>query len=400
MQSLNGGKPRISLALGLSWLYKRHVDVFAGIQKYAQAAGWQTLVDEFPAESLPHAPGKELPVNGIIARASRKLARRSQALDLPVVNVWLSSPVRNRLPGVFPDFAAAGRLRAEHLLSRGLRNFASLSFTDDLASQFEVEAFQQEIASSGANCEHAEVLSGYSNAYNMQQDAEHVMDAWMDGWELPVGVFVYDDVLGRQVAQMCHRRGWRIPEDVAIVSGANEEVVCQRPRPSLSSIERGYEKVGYEAARLLDELIQSSDAGSKNSSDPPRHILIPPQELVIRESTDFFAVSDELVSQALSYISGNSHRGINQDDVSAAVATGTRTLQRRFRQALDRSIADMICHVRIERAKRDLTQSQRSIQEIARDTGFGDPMRMYRTFRRELGITPTDYRKQSQTRNG
>ena len=48
----------------------------------------------------------------------------------------------------------------------------------------------------------------------------------------------------------------------------------------------------------------------------------------------------------------------------------------------------------IERAKRELTQSNRSLGQIARDVGFGEAMRMYEVFRRELGVTPSQYRKE------
>ena len=73
--------------------------------------------------------------------------------------------------------------------------------------------------------------------------------------------------------------------------------------------------------------------------------------------------------------------------MARAVTTETRTLQRRFRKHLNRPIATETRRVRIERAKRELTQSKRLLSEIARDTGFGEPMRMYEVFCRELGIT-------------
>jgi AraC-like DNA-binding protein len=52
--------------------------------------------------------------------------------------------------------------------------------------------------------------------------------------------------------------------------------------------------------------------------------------------------------------------------------------------------------VRIERAKRELTQSDSSIAAISANVGFGPTMRMYQVFVRELGVTPSDYRKQRQ----
>jgi LacI family transcriptional regulator len=151
----------------------------------------------------------------------------------------------------------------------------------------------------------------------------------------------------------------------------------------------GYERVGYEAARLLHQLMD-------RKQPPGEPILLPPQGLVVRASTDFCVCEDELVAAALAFISKNSHRRIGQDDVSRAVNAETRTLQLRFRKVLNRPIATEIRRVRIERAKRELTQSDRSLAAIAHDVGFGEAMRMYEVFRRELGTTPSDYRKQRQ----
>ncbi|MGE3316532.1 MAG: helix-turn-helix domain-containing protein, partial [Planctomycetaceae bacterium] len=92
----------------------------------------------------------------------------------------------------------------------------------------------------------------------------------------------------------------------------------------------------------------------------------------------------------------NSHRRIGPDDVARAAGSETRTLQNRFRNFLGRPIASEIRRVRIERAKRELTQSKRPLSAIARDVGFGEAMRMYDVFRRELGVTPSAYRRQRQ----
>ncbi len=93
-------------------------------------------------------------------------------------------------------------------------------------------------------------------------------------------------------------------------------------------------------------------------------------------------------------IQGYSQRHqLGAEDVARAVNIGLRTLQRQFREYLDRPIIAEIQRVRIERAKRELAQSKRPIQEIAQDVGFGRAMRMYEAFRRELGVTPREYRK-------
>jgi LacI family transcriptional regulator len=127
--------------------------------------------------------------------------------------------------------------------------------------------------------------------------------------------------------------------------------------------------------------------------------MIQSQGLVVRESTDFFAVDDPLIASALEFIASKSHQAISPDDVARAVSTGSRTLQRRFRKYLNRPIAAEIRRVRIERAKREITQSDRPLSEIAIDVGFGEAMRMYEVFRRELGVTPSQYRKQHRVKD-
>ena len=383
---------RVAIMLDLEWPYKRHADIFAGTQQYARQQGWESIIDEFVAENLPDRRTSSLPYDGVIARASEKLAVRTARLGIPLVNVWYNSPVRNQLPGVFPDYAAIGRIRAEHLLARGLRRFASV-IREDRGRKLEEAAFQAVVQEAGFSCLTAKIPLNPSRNHAAWRKTQQRIDAWMRDWRLPIGVSVGDERAGRMVVQRCSRLGWRVPQDVAIIGGSNEKVLCENPRPSLSSTEVGFERIGYQAALLLDQLMNESEGNRKKETNA-QNILLPPQGLVIRESTDFYAVKDELVAAALDFISQNSHRRIGQDDVSRAVNAETRTLQLRFRKVLDRSIAAEIRRVRIERAKRELAQSDRRLSDIARDVGFGKSIRMYEVFRRELGVTPSEYRKQ------
>ena len=214
-----------------------------------------------------------------------------------------------------------------------------------------------------------------------------------DGWRTPIGIYLADEGDGRFAVQECERRGWRVPDDVAIIAGQNEETLCEQPRPTLTSMETGYKRIGYEAARLLHDLMDGK-------TPPSTSIRLAPTGLVIRESTDFFSVNDDIVAAALQFIAANSHRAIGQDDVSKAVFAETRTLQNRFNKCLGRPIVAEIRRVRIERAKRELVQSDRRLSDIARGVGFGDAMRMYEVFRRELGVTPSDYREQRKIKSG
>lgn len=377
---------RVAIMLDLDWPYKRHAGIFAGTQQYGQEHGWESIVDEFADHTLPANPGPRIPYDGVIGRATAKLALRAARLKLPVVNVWFSSPAWNKLPGVFPDYSAIGRMRAEHLLARGFHRFAVLTSKQDRGHVVEMKAFSDAVNKAGCSCVVANVPLHSSATVQQARTAERVIAAWMKACNPPIGVFVGAETYGRVVAQMCRYHGWRVPQDVAIITGANEEAICEHLRPTLTSVEFGFERIGYEAARLLDQLM---DGGSP----PAEPILLPAQNLVVRESTDFFAVDDELIAKALAYIAAKSHLEIGPDDVAEAVRTHPRTLQRHFRKLLGRPIATEIRRVRIERAKRELSQSNNPLAQIARDVGFGKAMRMYEVFQRELGIAPSEYRR-------
>jgi LacI family transcriptional regulator len=383
--------------LDLRWPLKRHAYIFAGTQRYADEHGWDSVIDEYAADYLADcaAERKRPPYDGVIARVNARLAQCCGQLRLPLVNVWYNSPAREKLPGVFPDMAAAGRMQAEHLLARGLRRFAVLT-REDQAQKLEAAAFRAAVASAGFECIVAKLPLDPLRSYTAWQKTERRIEAWMEQWQPPIGVAICTEEAGRLVVQLCRRRGWRVPGDVAILAGMNEETLCEHPRPSLSSMEMGYERVGYEAARLLDRLMDQRESmrRPRTGGSQPTHLILPPEGLVIRESTDFYAVEDELVARALQFIAANSHRSINCVAVARSLNVHVRTLQRRFSDVVDWPISEEIRRVRIERAKRELAESKRSVAQIAHDVGFGHRMRLYEVFRREVGFTPTEYRKQ------
>lgn len=401
-KSFAAKRRRVAIMLDLRWPLKRHASIFAGTQRYADEQGWESIIDEYVAQHLLKQPTGVRLYDGMIGRVNARLASLRQQFDLPMVNIWFSSPVRDELPGVFHDATVVGRLEAEHLLARGLRQFAVLTRKDHAQLQA-AAAFRATVNQAGFACAVERLPLVPSRNYESWKRTEQLLDAWMDHWQLPIGVSICTEVMGRLVVQLCHRRGWRVPGDVAIVAGMNEETLCNFPRPSLSSVEIGYERIGYEAARLLDQLMDQREASkrprrrtSRLHTAKPEQIVLPPQGLIVRESTDFYAVEDELVARALQFIAANSHRQINCDDVAKFLNVHPRTLQRRFRCVVDWPIADEIRRVRLERAKRELVQSSRGLAEIARDVGFGDRMRLTEIFRRELGVTPSSYRKQRQ----
>jgi LacI family transcriptional regulator len=384
----NGKGRRVAISLELEWAYKRHLQLYAGCQQYADEVGWLSSVNPAIERMLGDGKG-ERPYDGVLARANSALAAAAKQAGVPLVNVWLNTPVQD-LPSVYPDYEASGVLAAEHLLGRGFRQFGYLGFLRDIDSEQQLAGFRKTTRNAGFPCTAqrfvADRLDGLALGWE-QFIAD--LGAWIDRWETPIGIFVSSDLYCRYLIDVCRAKGLHVSQDVAIIGTSNEPEICNSPEPSLTSIDMGYGQVGYRAAAMLDRLM----SGGEPPSSPE---LVAPAELVPRRSTDVYASDDLLVARALRYISENSHLRIQVKDVASAVATTRRTLERRFSASAGRTIADEITRLRLERAKRRMVETDAPMKDVAVDAGFRNSDHFYKVFARIEGIPPTQYREERQ----
>ena len=373
----------------MDWGYKRHVETYAGCQSYADKAGWDCSIHPAPDRAI-RSRSDSSPYDGIIARATEALAAAAQEAGIPIVNVWLNSPVKN-LPSVFPDFEASGIMAAEHLLSRGFRQFGYLGFTRDIDSRQQWHGFRETVKTEGFQCtSHRFVRNAISGNAPGWEAFVAGLENWIDSWQTPIGIYVTNDLYCRYLIEICRNRGMHVSEDVAIVGATNESAICASPAPTLTSIDLGYGQVGYRAAAMLDQLMDGTPMPRGQVE------LVPPAELIPRQTTDSYAAEDPLVAKALRFIAEHGHRPMRVDDVAAAVATTRRTLERRFRDSVGKSIAGEITRLRIERAKRRLVETDAPLKDIAKDAGFRVADHFYKVFTRVEGIPPSQYRRERQ----
>jgi len=393
---VEGDRPtrkRIAVMLDLVWPYRRHTGVFVGTQRYAREQGeWDCVVDEFVQTTLAEN-GDVSPYDGIIARATPALTRVAKKMNVPLVNVWFNSPSTPSLPGVFGDFRASGRMAAEHLMQRGFRHFACLAGEGDLAQRIATEGFHEMIQKRGCTCACQLVERQYFDEVTVWKRFRREIRAWIERWKHPIGVYItFPDATARHVAEAVLEAGLAIPEQVAIIQSENDPVLCIDPPPSLSSVDLVYETIGYQAAAMLDALI-------KQKPVEELHQFVEPAGVVARQSTDFLAVDDELVANALRCISEMAHQNIDVNDVCEAACSGRRTLERRFQSVLGRTIAEEILRLRIERAKRELAYTDTPIKQVARLAGFRDAKRLHEVFMREVQQSPSSYRSNLHTKD-
>lgn len=374
---------RVAIVMNLEHALKRHQEVFAGAYRYARQRGWQ--VDTMPFSEQILAAGRgHRSYDGIIARVDRRLASFARSAGVPLVNVWYSSPVRN-LPLVHVDHDRVGAMAAEHLQARGFRRFAFVGYGSVRASLDLEKAFRRALGEAAASFDRFTTGLNFTHSPDIFSRFERSLWAWLDTMRRPVGIFVADDGLARHFVNAALVRGIEVPGELAVVGTFNDEPFCLLSEPTISSIDYGFDRVGYRAARCLDDLMNDKTA-------PSLPVVLPPKELIPRDSTDVFASDDELVARALRFISDNCHKPINVSDVVAKLKVCGRTLARRFKKARGCRPIDELIRMRITRAKRLLQEGDASIKQVAEQCGFSSGSQFILAFRRVEEMTPGEFR--------
>ena len=124
--------------------------------------------------------------------------------------------------------------------------------------------------------------------------------------------------------------GIRVPDQVAILAGDTDDLMCEVCTPPLSSVALAGRRIGYEAAAALDRMM--------NGERPPAQpIKIPPHGVISRQSTDILAIDDDTVVRALRFIQQRAFQDIVVKDILHEVPVSRRSLEIQFRRYLGRS---------------------------------------------------------------
>jgi len=206
-----------------------------------------------------------------------------------------------------------------------------------------------------------------------------------------LGLFASHDSQGVQLSEYCRHLGLRVPDEVAIVGADDDDLLCDLARPSLSSIALPGERIGHEAARMLEQLMAHERLAA-------RQVVLPPVRLVVRASSDMQALPDADVAAAVRYIRDHAHQPIDVRDLLAAVPVSRRSLERRFRRHLDRGIWEEIRRSHLERAKTLLADTDLPMSVVAQRSGFSDSRQLSIAFRQATGGTPTEFRRRHRSR--
>ncbi|MCA9131971.1 MAG: XylR family transcriptional regulator [Planctomycetales bacterium] len=332
--------------------------------------------------------------DGIIARIeSDELLRQIQRLKLPAVDLFEHGR-GGGFPGVITNNRTIAQMAADHLLDRRLEQFAYCGLPGVYSSEARSKCFVEHLRERGFE------VHVYTNPRQSDQHfistseefelrCEEAVATWIQRLPKPIGLMACNDLRAYQVLMVCGDLDIAVPEEVAVIGVDNDELICELCHPPLSSIEQNPERAGYEAAALLDRML--------DGQPPPQEpTLIEPLGVVPRQSTDVVAVGDPDVATAVRFIRAHACDGIRVRDVLEHVRTSRSTLERRFHKLLGRSPKDEILRVQLQQVKQLLSMTDHPLAKIAQLTGFSYMESMCACFKRTFAQTPGQYRHEAR----
>ncbi len=367
-------------------------DVIVGIGDYLRSSkvDWDVYLEENPTNSIDRI--KHCHCDGIIADCNEgEIKKAVENLKFPVVGVGGSFGEKSNypdIPYVATDNIEIVRIAYEHLKSKGLQSFAFYGFPLDESCLWAVErerALLNFCKKDGYDCA---IYRGYSMRADTWQHSLDSLGAWLLNLPNPVGVICANDVRARQLLQECVHVQKAVPENIAIIGIDDDEALQNLNRVSCSSVAHNCSDIGFNAAKLLHRRIE-------NPALRRKVVTIAPRAVIPRQSTDFKALCDPHVIQAMHYIRQNACRGAKVGQVLDFVGVSRTNLEHRFKLECGHSIHTELHRQKLNRACELLTKSNMSSQKISIAAGYPSLQYMYAVFRKHFGGTPKDYRERN-----
>jgi LacI family transcriptional regulator len=361
-----------------------------GAQKYANAHGWSVnIIEDCRRVTDISRLLKLWKPNGCIADcAGVSNAFNPKAFgSTPVVflNRSAGEPSDN-IASVYHNQRQSALAASKEIIRLGRSHFAFISlYGNSTWSNIRKGVFSRILAIHGfvPAVFTADILNATSQTH-IQKDLRN----FLQNLPKPSGVFAANDTTAREVISTANALGLSIPDDLAVVSIDNNELIAANITPSLSSVEINFNEAGFFAAQLLDQQMQMPGIRLKN-------IFFGPLRVVRRASSDPLRKRDACVEAARERIIHDAATGLTAADVTQMFPCSRRMAEIRFRKATGMSIGDAILEARFTVVLSLLKRKEIRLEAIADLSGWKSPAVLRQYFKRKTGISMREWRNRN-----
>jgi LacI family transcriptional regulator len=383
-------KPRVAhVAIFVDTASNYGRGILEGVAEYLETRGpWSIYLNSHSTGTIDREWLKHWTGDGMLAFVEdRETERWLCKKKIPVVELY-GQLENSPLPTVCGSDEAIGALAARYLIDRGLQSFAFSGYPNENWANMRQRGFIHECNEAGFKC----ATFDYPRSVTALRDWERwqrQLAEWLQKRPRGLGMMACSDRHAQRILDACKRVSLNVPDDVAVIGVDNDVALCQLADPQLSSIADNPKRIGFEAAALLDQIMQG-----KKTFEHAGRLNIPPRGVVARSSTEVRSATDPLITDVLRFIRDQKHSGTSVKEIVAHFDVPRSVFFRRFRKATGRTPHSEILRARIDRVKHLLVQTSLSAHEIAVACGFEHPEYMGAMFKKATGQTPGDYRRE------
>jgi LacI family transcriptional regulator len=355
--------------------------VIRGVQRFAhERPHWKVVVAVGPP-SVTRILREGIRWDGIITGVLRDVSGYQRVLRTDKTKVVALSatvaPKLKDLPAVRVDDTKVARTIGRHLFTGGFRRLAYSGVHE--AAVMDHRAHAMEVVARENGCPLARMtLADRKN--------DRAFARWVSKLEKPVGIVSWNMEEARMVVEACQRAGIAVPQDVAVVAWDDDVMLAETLEPTISAAVLPAERLGFEAATMLDRLLEGEP-------EPKQPLLIEPVNILhVRQSSDVSTLEDRDAYLVLQYIREHSREALKISHIAHHLRISRRKLEQSVKRVTGQTPHQIIIGLRLNQAKQMLIETNWTAERIAERTGLGTKQTLHRLFIAREKLTPSAYR--------
>jgi len=366
--------------------------VASGIYQQSQAQPEIEYVVSYPWFSERSAVPLEqvgMPADGTITGVRWHSLPRLKQKQQPTISVGPEGLLLEEFPWVGPDYAAVARLACEFFAARGYRRIEYFHCGGVYSPHSKIlrDACQDTADLLGLECSMFQMDIHHNDPQSPTlYEQIKALANYLKNTPRPCAVFTMDDHHAWRVSEACRIAGLNIPREVSILGVRSDDYLCEFAKPALSHIHIDYQEIGRVAAQQIERYILGEQ--------PPRHILTQGFQVRERASSSMTAHHNPVVETAVHFMQANLHDSITVDAIAKAAHVSRRTLIRRFTDILGKPPTEVLREMRIDLAKKLLSNTELPLIEVTLRCGLSDQSQLSRMIRDATGKTPAALRRE------
>lgn len=324
--------------------------------------------------------------------------------EVPKVGLRAIPDGSDKSPLVLPDLARFGQMVAQHFLANNYRRLCYLGPASDETSHAactHVKGMRELARSRGIEleCIHPDRPETWKSLGLPYRSSSPT--GWDRFWELgpamiehlvrnpePVGIFSAFVEPAMELLEMIDERQVDIPRQFGVAAQTEDGLTGMVTKVPLTCIVPDYECQGFEAARLLDRMLNGEPVPANHRR------FVTTCEFISRESSNQIVTSDAFVREMLEHIRKHALKfDYTPTALAEAHSYSLRLIQIRFRKALGRGVAEIIREHRTNHAAELIRRTKLPMQQIVSECGFSDHHQLERAVKKTFGMNPSSLRR-------